>query len=192
MGLLGDHNAKVLLNTMVFEVGFFFALRSGNEHRRLRHSPSPIPSANVFYLSPLAKPKGDVWYSRTPLGHNVLGRIVNEMMADAGFEGHFTKHSLRVSLATRLYDAEVDEQLIMSRTGHSSTDGVRAYKRTSEKLKKMTSAVLNNSNKRTLVNKEEPEQEPCTKRVCGEEDKENGVHPVFQISGGSNITINIS
>ena len=32
MGLLGDHNAKVLLNTMVFEVGFFFALRSGNEH----------------------------------------------------------------------------------------------------------------------------------------------------------------
>ena len=35
-----------------------------------------------------------------------------------------------------------------------------------------------------LVNKEEPEQEPCTKRICGEEDKENRVHPVFQISGG--------
>ena len=63
--------------------------------------------ANAFYLTPLAKPKGDVWYSRTPLGHNVLGRIVNEMMAEAGFEGHFTNYSLRVSLATRLYDAEV-------------------------------------------------------------------------------------
>ena len=67
----------------------------------------------------------------------------------------------------------------MSRTGHSSTDGVLAYKRTSEKLKKMTSDVLNNSNKPTLVNKEEPEQEPCTK-LCGEEDKENRVRPVFQ------------
>ena len=54
----------------------------------------------------------------------------------------------------------------------------------------MTSDVLNNSKKRTLVNKEEPEQEPCTKRVCGEEDNENRVHPAFQISGGSNITIN--
>ena len=45
--------------------------------------------------------------------------------------------------ATRLFDAEVDEQLIMTRTGHSSTDGVRAYKRTSDKLRQLTSDVLN-------------------------------------------------
>ena len=67
-----------------------------------------------------------VWYSRTPLGHNSFSKVVREMMKKAGFEGHFTNHSLRVSSATRLFDAEVNEQLIMSRTGHSSTDGVCA------------------------------------------------------------------
>ena len=55
-----------------------------------------------------------------------------------------------IQLDGAIETAEVDEQLIMSRTGHSSTDGVRAYKRTSEKLKKMTSDVLNNSKKRTF------------------------------------------
>ena len=32
LGLLGENNAQVLLNTMVFQVGFYFTLRRGNEH----------------------------------------------------------------------------------------------------------------------------------------------------------------
>ena len=31
-----------------------------------------------------------------------------------------SNHSMRVSLATRLFESEVDEQLIMSRTGYSN------------------------------------------------------------------------
>ena len=54
LGLLGDHNAQVLLNTIVYQVGYFFALRSGNEHRRVRHSPSQIqvyePPGDRAYL----------------------------------------------------------------------------------------------------------------------------------------------
>ena len=53
-----------------------------------------------------------------------------------------TNHSLRASLATHLYDAEIDEQLIVNRTGHSNTDGVCSYKRTSDKLEKMTSEQM--------------------------------------------------
>jgi len=52
-----------------------------------------------------------------------------------GLMTFFTNHSLRTSAATRLYDAGVDEQLIMLQTGHRSTAGVRSYKRTSNALK---------------------------------------------------------
>ena len=72
-----------------------------------------------------------------PLGHCKLAEVVPRLMRGASMPGCFTNHSLRVTAATRLYDAQVDEATIMERTGHRSVEGIRTYKRTSDKLKEV-------------------------------------------------------
>ena len=48
---------------------------------------------------------------------------------------------LCTTVATRLCDAGVDEQLIMKRTGHRSVAGVHSHKRFTDNV--LTSSVLN-------------------------------------------------
>ena len=64
-------------------------------------------------------------------------------MKSARIPGYFINHSLHVTAATRLYDARVDEDTIMQRAGHRSSQGVRIYRRETEKLKEVSSNVLN-------------------------------------------------
>ena len=64
----------MLLNTIVYQVGYFFALRSGNEHRRLRHHPSQIQlyeppgdSAYLVYREDISKTnQGGLTKSKNP------------------------------------------------------------------------------------------------------------------------------
>ena len=79
------------------------------------------------------------------MGHNLLGGTVRKMCEIAGLQGHYTNHSLCATAATRLFEAGTDEQLIMQRTGHSTTAGVRSYKSVGEKLRATTSDALNGS-----------------------------------------------
>ena len=60
----------------------------------------------------------------------------------AGILGFKTNHSLRATTATRLHQSGIDEQLIMERTGHQSTEGVRSYKRTSQQQSEDISDIL--------------------------------------------------
>ena len=75
------------------------------------------------------------------------------MCKEAGIQGYKTNHSLRATAATRLYASGVDEQLVMERTGHCSTEGIRSYKRTSTEQQQDISDILNNS-KRSCSNAE--------------------------------------
>ena len=54
-----------------------------------------------------------------------------------------------------MYDAQLDEGTIMSRTGHRSVDGVRAYKRTTNRLQELSSAILNDPKLETSETKHE-------------------------------------
>ena len=149
----------------------------------------------AFYLKPLVKPASDddCWFSSQAVG--TLANTVSRLCQTAGVEGHFTNHSLRATVATRLFEAKVDEQLIMQRTGHSTTSGVRSYKRVGEKLKLVTSDVLNRGD--PIVSNAETNVTECyqttTATVCGISKKpKQGCNPVFALEGASNFTINFN
>ena len=80
-----------------------------------------------------------------------------------------TNHSLRATCATRLYQSNIDEQIIMERTGHRSVSGVRAYKRTSEVQMENCSAIIDGES----IRKE------LTKKVCDAEHSARLHQPVI-------------
>ena len=88
---------------------------------------------DTFCLKPMTnRLVSSYWYHPQAVGHNPLGTTVKCLRKKAGLSGYLTNHSLRAKTATRLLENNVDEQLIMSCIGHSTTSGVCSYKRTGE------------------------------------------------------------
>ena len=102
--------------------------------------PEEAIKKDIFYCRPLKKfEKGKPWYCSVPLGHNCLAKKLKDIFTSAGID-HKGKsnHSLRATSISRMYRADVPEKLIMERSGHLSTEGVRSYERTSaEQTKKL-------------------------------------------------------
>ena len=149
----------------------------------ISHVP-PETSDNSFYLRPLPKPKGNIWYYKKAAGRETLGNVVKKVMGKAGFDGHFTNHSLRRSCATNLYDNGVPEQVIQETTGHRSVEGVRAYKRTSSAMKRKMSAILNQSES-SLGSDHERRN---TKKRCDREDAEDQIEQ-HEVSGKKEVSV---
>ena len=110
----------------------------------------------------------------------------------AGISGYKTNHSLRATTATRLYQAGVDEQLIMERTGHRSIDGVRSYKRTSNDQREVLSDIVNLTapamKKRKLSSLQDSQTLACNKLS-----QQMGSAPAeISLQHCSNITFNIT
>ena len=109
-------------------------------HSRLRRK------CNALYLWPKcdSKCEDSVWYYDIPVGIK-LQTVVKDMCDEAGFQGHYSNHSLRSTSATRMYEAGIDEQTICEITGYRS-NAVHAYKHTSEELKRKASETISYSN----------------------------------------------
>ena len=91
----------------------------------------------------------------------MLKNFAASMCKDTGIQGYKTNHSLQATAATRLYASGVDEQLVMERTGHHSTEGIRSYKRTSTVQQQGVSDILSNS-KQLCCNAEAVHHQPST------------------------------
>ena len=108
----------------------------------ISHRPTDPKCSSGFYLRPLANPRGNVWYSCQLMGHFKLSLVMSGMAKRAKMEGKVTNHSLRATAASRLYQDNADEQLVMETTGHRSTSSVRSNKRTSDRQMATVSDVL--------------------------------------------------
>ena len=108
---------------------------------------------NAFYLRPLEKK-----FCKQAVGHSTLEGFMKSLMAEAGFFGHFTLHSLRATCATRLYETGVPEQQIMETTGHSSL-AIREYQRTSDSMREKVSSIIQETTPLTSTETTVDEQE---------------------------------
>lgn len=94
-----------------------------------------------FYLWPLANPRKDCWYMVQAMGIHKISTILNGLAKQIGIQGKVTNHSCCATCASRIYQGDCDEQLVMEKTGHRS-NAVRSYKRTSNRQLKEVSNLL--------------------------------------------------
>ena len=98
-------------------------------------------TCTAFYLQLRRKFFGQSWYLNRPAGINKLCNVVDDMCCEAGLPGHYTNHLLQSGSATKMYQHDLDEQLIMEVTGHRSL-AVSSYKHTSQRQRKTMSRCI--------------------------------------------------
>jgi hypothetical protein len=106
-----------------------------------RRPPAACESTSRFYLQPLKKPAGYVWYSCQPLGKNSIGNLAKRMSAEAGLEKK-TNHSGRKTAIQTLLHAEVPPTNVMQLTGHKNIQSLNSYSSVSLKQQEAMSKTL--------------------------------------------------
>ena len=85
-----------------------------------------------LYLQPHKKYGQCNWFRDAPVGENKLRSFVKDLCDKAGIPGYYSNHSLRATGCTRMYNSDVEEQVIQEISGHKSL-AVRSYKHTCDK-----------------------------------------------------------
>ena len=71
-----------------------------------------------FYLQPKKKITPDCWFQDRPAGVNRLRNTIKEICKSAKLPGFYSNHSLRSTSCTKMYECDVDEQIIQEISGH--------------------------------------------------------------------------
>ena len=87
----------------------------------------------------------DVWYMKSPLGKNEIGKFLSTAAKRAGLQKEgkkVTNHSVRKTCISRLLDADVPENFVAQLSGHKSTDSLQSYKSASSTHQRRMSLTL--------------------------------------------------
>lgn len=80
---------------------------------------SMIPQLDdIFFFRP--DERYPLKFTRTALGKNSLDSFVSKMMKRAGYKGYYTNHSIKATMAAKMYKQGYQEEFIQERTGHVS------------------------------------------------------------------------
>jgi len=75
--------------------------------------------------------KDQVWYTRSPLGKNEIGKFLSTAAEKAGLHWQgkrVTNHSVRKTCISRLLDADIPENFVAQLSGHKSTESRQSHK----------------------------------------------------------------
>ena len=83
------------------------------------------------------------WYTKNPLGHNILGSMLKNMCIDANLSNKYTNHCTRVTASVMLNEGGFNETDIIKVTGHKSTTSLKHYnhRATTSKKREMSDSI---------------------------------------------------
>ena len=96
-----------------------------------------VKNSNAFYYK---ASKAKFGFEKVPVGINTLNEVLPDLCEAAGVKRK-TAHCLRVTCASALFNAGVEEKLICERTGHRS-NALLKYEKPSEENKGKVSYLL--------------------------------------------------
>ncbi|CAH3124687.1 unnamed protein product [Pocillopora meandrina] len=74
------------------------------------------------------RPGSNIWYMRTPLGKNEIGKLMKTAAQSVGLQGNFTNHTVRKTCISHLMDAEVPVNYVAQLSGHRNLKSLDSYK----------------------------------------------------------------
>ena len=86
-----------------------------------------------------------VWYKKSPLGKNKIGKLLTKAAQNAGFPGSVTNHSVRKTCISRLLDSDVPENYVAQLSGHRNLKSLDSYKSASFQHQRRMSLALSRS-----------------------------------------------